>query len=449
VSSEPSVERNESEGVIPLSLDEVEQLCPGRLVRARWADEAAGVQIDSRRIDEGDLFVAVGRGGDFRDHAFARGAAAVLLPDDAHAALAALGRAVRDRSQARIVGITGSVGKTSTKDILAALCRPHARTVAAEASYNAELGVPLTLSRLEADTEICVLELAMRGFGQIAALCAIARPDLGIVTTVAPAHLELVGSLAGVARAKAELLAALPEGAIAIVPTAAPELEEHLRSDLDVRRFGAGGDAEVTLWERTDEGSRVTFEVRDRTVTLDLNVTARHHGENALAALLAYDALGLPLAKAQAGAAAIELSRWRGDEVPLPGGGLLINDAWNASPLSMRAALEHLVERADGRRTVAILGAMAELGPDAPAYHREVGEQAREAGVDALLAVGGLAGGYVDGAGFGESVPDVSGALARIETLVRPGDCVLVKASRAVGLEAVAEQLGRLGKVPA
>jgi UDP-N-acetylmuramoyl-tripeptide--D-alanyl-D-alanine ligase len=424
--------------MIPLTLDEIEQLCPGRLVRGRWTDEATGVTIDSRRVEEGDLFVAVGRGADFRDHAFARGAAAVLLPEDAHAALAALGRTVRDRSGARIVGITGSVGKTSTKDILAALCAPHARTVAAEASYNAELGVPLTLCRLEADTEICVLELAMRGFGQIAALCAIARPDLGVVTSVAAAHLELVGSLAGVARAKAELLTALPQGAVAIVPSPAAELE--------VRRFGPGGDAEVTDWARTDEGSRVTFDVRSRTVTLDLNVNARHQAENALAALLAYDALGLPLGDAQAGAGTVELSRWRGDEVPLPGGGLLINDAWNASPLSMCAALEHLVERADGRRTVAILGDMAELGPHAPAYHREVGEQIRAAGVDSLLAVGGLAGGYVEGAGFGDSVTDVAAALTRAETLVRPGDCVLVKASRAVGLEAVAEALE---KVPA
>jgi UDP-N-acetylmuramoyl-tripeptide--D-alanyl-D-alanine ligase len=427
--------------MIPLALGEVEQLCPGRLHRAGWADEATGVQIDSRRVEEGDLFVAVGSGADFRDHAFARGAAAVLLPEDAHAALAALGRAVRGRSGARVVAITGSVGKTSTKDILAALCRPHATTVAAEASYNAELGVPLTLCRLEGDTEVCVLELAMRGFGQIAALCSIARPDLGVVTSVAPAHLELVGSLEGVARAKGELLAALPPGAVAIVPAGATELSEHLRADLDVRRFGDGGDARVTEWERREEGSRVTFDVRGRTLRLDLNVGARHQAENALAALLAYDALGLPLDEAQAGAAAIELSRWRGDEVALPGGGLLINDAWNASPLSMRAALEHLTDIAKGRRTVAVLGDMAELGPEAPAYHREVGVQAREAGIDVLLAVGGLAGAYVDGAGFGETVPDIAGALERVDELVRPGDCVLVKASRAVGLEAVAEHL--------
>ncbi len=425
--------------MIPLALDEIEGL--GRLARAGWTDEATGVHIDSRRVEEGDLFVAVGAGADFRDHAFARGAAAVLIPDDAHAALAAIGRAVRDRSSARVVGITGSVGKTSTKDILAALCRPHARTVAAEASFNAELGVPLTLARLEADTEVCVLELAMRGFGQIAALCDIARPDIGVITTIAPAHLELVGSLEGVARAKAELLEALPPGATAVLPVS-PELDAFVPSGLTVRRFP--GDAEVVAWQPLDDGARLTADVLGRRVTLELSVRARHHADNALAALLAYEALGLPLDEAHAGAGNVELSRWRGEEVALPGGGLLINDAWNASPLSMRAAIDHLVEIADGRTTVAVLGDMAELGPDAPRFHREIGEHARAAGVASLLAVGPLAAGYVEGAGFGEAVPDVDAAREAITRLVQPGECVLIKASRALGLEALAEHLTKI-----
>jgi UDP-N-acetylmuramoyl-tripeptide--D-alanyl-D-alanine ligase len=425
--------------VIPLALHEIEGL--GRLVRAGWTDEATGVHIDSRRVEEGDLFVAVGRGADFRDHAFARGAAAVLIPDDAHAALAAIGRAVRDRSNAQVVGITGSVGKTSTKDILAALCRPHARTVAAEASFNAELGVPLTLARLEPDTEVCVLELAMRGFGQIAALCDIARPDIGVITTIAPAHLELVGSLEGVARAKAELLEALPAGATAVVPTS-PELEPLIPAGLTVRRFP--GDAEVVAWEPLGDGARLTAEVLGRRVTLELSVRARHHADNALAALLAYEALGLPLDEAHVGAGNVELSRWRGEEEPLPGGGLLINDAWNASPLSMRAAIDHLIEAADGRTTVAVLGDMAELGPDAPRFHREIGEHARATGVAGLLAVGPLAAGYVEGAGFGEAVPDVDAAREALTRLVQPGDCVLIKASRAMGLEALAEHLTKI-----
>lgn len=425
--------------MIPLALDEIEGL--GRLVRAGWSNEVRGIHIDSRRVEEGDLFVAVGRGVDFRDHAFARGAAAVLIPDDAHAALAAIGRAVRDRSSAQVVGITGSVGKTSTKDILAALCRPHARTVAAEASFNAELGVPLTLARLEPDTEVCVLELAMRGFGQIAALCDIARPDIGVITTIAPAHLELVGSLEGVARAKAELLEALPAGATAIVPPS-PELDALIPAGLTVRRFP--GDAEVVAWEPLDDGARLTADVVGRRVTLELSVRARHHADNALAALLAYEALGLPLDQAHVGAGNVELSRWRGEEVPLPGGGLLINDAWNASPVSMRAAIDHLVQVAGGRTTVAVLGDMAELGPDAPRFHREVGQHARAAGVAGLLAVGPLAAGYVEGAGFGEAVPDVDAAREAITRLALPGECVLIKASRAMGLEALAEHLTKI-----
>ncbi len=430
--------------MIPLPLDEVEALCPGRLVRAGWADQVTGVQIDSRRIEEGDLFVAVAGGVDFRDHALARGAAAALEPEDAHASLAALGRAVRDLSGARVVGITGSVGKTSTKDILAALCRPHARTVAAEASYNAELGVPLTLCRLDQDTEICVLELAMRGFGQIAALCEIARPHMGVVTTITPVHLELVGSVDGVARAKAELLDALPDGGVAVLPAAAPELDPYVAQHLDVRRFGDGGDAELLGLERTDEGMNLRVDVRGRELELELNVTARHQAENALAALLAYDALGLPLDDVQAGAGAVELSRWRGEELPLPGGGLLINDAWNASPLSMRAAIDHLVDVAEGRNTVAVLGDMAELGPDGAAYHRQIGEHLRDAGVDGLLAVGPLAADYVAGAGFGEAVPDVEAAREALARLVLPGECVLIKASRAMGLEALADHLTKI-----
>ncbi len=159
--------------MIPLPVRELEGL--GRLEPA--AEEVTGVQIDSRRIGPGDLFVAVRGGVDYLEEARKAGAAATLVPDDDFAAMAAIGRAVRDRSSADVVGITGSTGKTSTKDILAALVRPHRRTVAAEASYNAELGVPLTLARLEPDTEVLIAELAMRGFGQIRDLCEIARPD--------------------------------------------------------------------------------------------------------------------------------------------------------------------------------------------------------------------------------------------------------------------------------
>ena len=407
--------------MIPLALDEIAKLAPGRLERATWASEVTGLQVDSRRIAEGDLFVAVGLGADFRKHAFARGAAATLVPEDAFSALGAIARAVRDRSSARVVGITGSMGKTSTKDLLNALCAPLARTIAAEASYNNEIGVPLTLGRLEPDTEVCILELSMRGFGQIAELCEIASPEIGVVTNVGPVHLELVDSLDGVIRAKSELVAALPPGGTAIVPEEFPVEREDIR----VIRLGKPA---TQMNEDSTIVEGVTF-----------NFVAQHQAANAAAALAALDALGLPRPER----VDVDFSRWRGEELELPGDGLLINDSYNANPVSMRAALDYLAARAGARRRVAILGDMAELGRTAPAYHREVGEAAAELGVAELLAVGELARGYVDGAAGVPShwTPNVHEALRRLDEVVRPGDAVLVKGSRAMGLEAVAEAL--------
>jgi UDP-N-acetylmuramoyl-tripeptide--D-alanyl-D-alanine ligase len=391
-------------------------------VQAR-ADSFTGVQVDSRRVTSGDLFVAVGGGSEFVDDALAHGAAATLVPHNAFAALASIGRAVRERSSARIVGITGSMGKTSTKDILAALSTPSARTIAAEASFNNEIGVPLTLCRLEVDTEVCVLELAMRGFGQIAELAAIARPQIGVVTNVGPVHLELVDSLDGVARAKGELIAALPVGGTAIVPEDFPVS----RDDVEVVRVGAP-EAIRGEYGRTSVGG-VSF-----------NFTAQHQVQNAASALAALAALGLPRPES----VDVDFARWRGEEQELPGGGLLINDAYNANPVSMRAALTYLAERAGDRRRVAVLGDMAELGRTGPGYHREVGAAASELGVDELLAVGELARGYLEGGVPGRWVANVHDALRQVDELVRPGDAVLVKGSRAVGLEAVAAALTQI-----
>jgi len=414
--------------VIPLRLDEIAALCPGRLDAAPWADEVTGVQIDSRLIDEGDLFFAIGDGADFTRHAFARGAAATLVPADAFSELAALGSAVRGRSSARVVGITGSTGKTSTKDILAALCRPHVRTVAAEGGHNNEIGLPLTLTRIESETEVVICEMGMRGLGQIAELCAVARPEIGIITSIGPVHLELLGTVEHVAEAKAEVVASLPPDGVAVVPDE-PLLEPFLaRDDIEIRRFGPEN---IERFDRVEGGCRVAFALGDRKLELEFPFSARHQAGNAVAALLALEALGLPFPE---GRVDVELSRWRGEESPLPGGGLLINDAYNANPASMRAALEHLAEH-EGRK-VAVLGEMAELGPTAPAYHREVGELLRALGIDSVLAVGELARAY-----GGEFARDAEEAVEKIGDLVRPGDIVLVKGSRAVGLEVVAEAL--------
>lgn len=403
-----------------MPLAEVRALSLGRLEGD--VDEVTGVDVDSRRIRPGDLFVAVSGGEVFLDDARARGAVATLVADDAHAALAALGSAVRVRSDARVVAITGSVGKTSTKDILAALLRPHLRTVAAPDGFNTEIGLPLTLCRIEPDTEVVVTEMGMRGLGQIRDLAQIARPHIGVITSIAPVHLEALGSLENIARAKAELLEELPTGAVAILPDDVPELEPFVPEGLEVQRFAAPH-AEVR-----DGRTHVRWHGRD--VVFDF--TARHQAANAAAALTTAEALGIepPHEPVE-----VAFSRWRSQETELPGGGLLINDAWNANPVAMRAALAHLTERADGRRTVAILGEMAELGADAPRYHREIGEDA--VGIDVVLGVGELARGY----GPDEWVATAAEAVRVALGLARPGDATLVKGSRSVGLEVVAEAL--------
>jgi UDP-N-acetylmuramoyl-tripeptide--D-alanyl-D-alanine ligase len=320
------------------------------------------------------------------------------------------------------VAITGSVGKTSTKDILAALLRPQLRTVAAEDGFNNEIGLPLTLCRIEPDTQVVVAELAMRGSGQIRGLARIARPQLGVITSIAPVHLEQMGSLANIAGAKAELLEELPAGAVAVLPEDAPELEPFVPVGLDVRRFGPP-DVEVR-----DGRTRLRWRGRD----VVFGFAARHQAANAAAALTAAEALGV---EPPSEPVEVVFSRWRSQETDLPGGGLLINDAWNANPVAMRAALAHLRERASGRRTVAILGDMAELGSEAPRYHAEIGEDA--AALDVVLGVGELARSYQPDEWAATAAEAVETALA----LVRPGDAILVKGSRSVGLEVVAEAL--------
>jgi len=374
-----------------------------------------GVEIDSRRIRPGELFVAVGRGADHLDDARRRGAAATLVPDDAFAALAAIGHAVRERITAQVVAITGSVGKTSTKDILTALLRPQANVVAAEDGFNNELGLPLTLCRVEPGTDVVVTEMGMRGAGQIRALAKIARPQVGVITAIAPVHLELLGSIENIARAKAELLELVE---VAVLPEHAPELEPFVPNGLDVRRFG---EPEVEI----RDGHAIVNGV-------EFSFGARHQAANAAAAIVTLDALGYAR---PAGPVDVQFSRWRSQEHELPGGGLLINDAWNANPVAMQAALAYLHERASGRRTVAILGDMAELGPEGPRYHEEIGRAAGTVAV--VIGVGELARGYEPDAW----APTAAAAVDLARELVRPGDAVLVKGSRAVGLEVVAEAL--------
>jgi UDP-N-acetylmuramoyl-tripeptide--D-alanyl-D-alanine ligase len=414
--------------------------------------EVTGIATDSRDVRAGDLFVALAgtraNGGAFVDAALAAGAAAALVPrdnegprrvhvDDPLLALGRIAALVRERSTTRVVGITGSTGKTSTKDVLRALLEPHVRVVASLENQNNELGVPLTVCRTEGDTEVVVVEMAMRALGEIAYLAEIARPDVAVITSVGPVHLELLGTIERVAQAKAEILHHLTPGGVAVVPAGEPLLAPHLAAHTGrVVEFGETDDADVRLvsFSRNGGGGEAEIAVHGRTLMVPVNFTSRHDALNLTAAAAVYDALGLPVDEIVRGAGSVRFSRWRGEEIELPGGGLLIADCYNANPTSMAAALRHLADVADGRRTVAVIGDMAELGRGGPAHHEEVGALAADLGIGLVVAVGELARG--DGGIWFATRDD---ALEQIGDVLEPGDVVLVKGSRSMGLETIVE----------
>jgi UDP-N-acetylmuramoyl-tripeptide--D-alanyl-D-alanine ligase len=345
-------------------------------------------------------------------------AGAVIAADDPLAALQRLATAWRRALGCPVVGITGSVGKTSTKDILAAMLSQHLRTVANRENLNTEIGLPMTVLEAPAGTEVLVLEMGMRGHGQIAELTAIAEPDVGLITAVAPVHLELMGSIEAIAAAKAELVAGLRPGGTAIVPAGETLLDAHRRDDVTTITFGPGGD------------------VDELPATLQLPFTSAHMRRNALAALAAARAVGVE----PDGLLDVALSSFRGQRIDLPGDIVVVNDCYNANPMSMRAALDDLAASASGRR-VAVLGDMLELGPDEGRFHAEIGAHARAAGVDLLIAVGPRAAHFADGYGEVIALPDARAAAAAVPGLLAPGDTVLLKGSRGVGLEVVARAL--------
>ncbi len=447
--------------MIPLTLAETAAVCEGRLETDDPKAEVRRVCTDSRRARPGDLFVALRGenfdGDEYAAAALAAGAAAVVvrsqtaagLPagaarivvDDGLRALQALAAAVRRRSGVKVVAITGSAGKTSTKDILAALLRPVARTVATAANLNNEIGVPLTLLEIEPDTEVVVAEMAMRGRGQIRELARVALPDIGVITNVAPVHLELVGTVEDVAAAKAELIEELM-GGTAIVPLDEPLLERHLhRHRGRVVTFGAPeADVHVVAEERRGESTHVLLDAFGRRARMDFSFTGGHYLHDALAAVAAFVELGYRLDQAAEGAAQVAFSDLRGAVSALADGGLLLNDAYNANPVAMKAAVDHLVAIADGRPPVAVLGDMYELGAGADAYHRAVGEHCAAAGVR-VVAVGELARGYLTGAPDEHWLPTVDECLAALPEIVPPGSAVLVKGSRLMRMERLAEAL--------
>ncbi|WP_028925710.1 UDP-N-acetylmuramoyl-tripeptide--D-alanyl-D-alanine ligase [Pseudonocardia acaciae] len=465
--------------MITMTLAEVAAAVDGRTHRAAGTEPVTGsVEFDSRKVTPGGLFVALPGervdGHDYAAAAHAAGAAAVLAAravdapavlvgapgeDPERAVLGALSRlaahVVRRLPGLEVVGLTGSSGKTSTKDLVAAVLRRLGPTVAPPGSFNNEIGHPWTVLRADEHARHLVLELAARRVGHIAALCTVAPPRVGAVLNVGSAHLGEFGSPEAVATAKGELVEALPaapDGGVAVLNADDPRVAAMAaRTEARVVTFGSSGDlraVKVTL----DEAGRPRF----RLVTpageaeLGLRLVGAHHVGNALAAA----AVGLELGAgldlvADVLATAEPASRWRMEVIDRPDGVTVINDAYNANLESMRAGLEALAAVAGGRRRCwAVLGTMAELGEITPAAHEEIGGLAARLGVRCLVAVGtgGDAESYRAGyrAGDGEEsivVPDVAAAMEVLQERLRPGDVVLVKASRSAGLERIAAGL--------
>ncbi len=364
----------------------------------------------------------------------------VLVVEDPLAAMHSLAREYRRELGARVVGVTGSVGKTSVKDIARALLpgRVHANPQ----NFNTEIGLPLTILEAPGDTDVLVLEMAMRGKGQIAELAAIAEPEVAVITNVGPVHVELLGSVEAIATAKAEILDDLPPGGTAVAPVEAGALEPHLERAPRLLGFGPGADVEATEVRVEDGVTEALVRTPVGSERFHFPFTEAHNLTNALAAIAAGVALGADLGGMADRAADIGFSRFRGERLELPGGIVLVNDCYNANPVSMRAALDHLATLG-AERSVAVLGEMGELGPDSPRYHREVGEHARAAGIDFVIGVGLPARDYDPD----ELVADPNEAAELLAARLEPRDAVLIKGSRSAGLETVAEQLPELVEV--
>jgi len=415
---------------------------PGDLFFGLRGENADGSRYAPDAIEAGAWGVVVSRAGKTHpaadvteDRGFA--GAWVFVVAEPLVALQGLARAWRRALGARVLGITGSVGKTSVKDIARSLL-PGAVHANRE-NLNTEIGLPLTVLDAAAGTDVLVLEMAMRGAGQIAELAAIAEPEVAVITNVGPVHVEPLGSVAAIAAAKAEVLAALPASGTAIVPAAAGELESHLDKAPNLLRFGPGGDVHAAESCVVDGVTEARIETPAGSALFHFPFAEAHNLENALAAIAAGVALGAPLGEMADGAANISFSRFRGERLDLGDGIVLVNDCYNANPVSMRAALGHLASLGGGRR-IAVLGEMAELGRGAPQYNREVGESSRAEGIDLLVGVGKPSRDYDPD----ELVGTPEEAAELLAAQVEPGDIILVKGSRSAGLEAVAEVLEEL-----
>ena len=446
--------------MIPLSIAEIAAVTGGTVAGDSAVTVTAPAVLDGRQAEPGGLFVALtgqrADGHDYAGQAGRAGAVAVLgsrptnLPtvivEDAQAALQALAAhvAARLRYGLTVAGVTGSRGKTSTKDLLAAVLSSAAPVIATAGSLNNELGVPLTMLRASAATRFLVLEMGARRIGDIAALTGLAAPDIAVVTNVGHAHLSHFGSPAAIARAKGELVQGMAPGGTAVLNADDPRVAAmRALTDGPVLTFGHAEHADVQVTSLTlDRLARPSFTLRtaDASAPVALPLVGAHQALNASAASAAGLAAGVPLDVATAALATASLSKWRLELRDLASGATLLNDSYNADPDTARAALDALVA-IEGRRRIAVLGEMLELGDDSDAEHRAIGQYAASR-ADVVAAVGEAARPIADGAG--DRAVALAGNDAAIEWLrgyLCVGDVVLVKASRAAHLDEVAAAL--------
>ncbi|MEU5045570.1 UDP-N-acetylmuramoyl-tripeptide--D-alanyl-D-alanine ligase [Streptomyces griseorubiginosus] len=446
--------------MIPLGLGEIAEIVGGKAAGDTFVNVTAPAVLDSRRAEPGGLFVAFAGehadGHDYVEQAGRAGAVAVLgsrptpLPtvvvEDVRSALQTLAAHVVDRLRdgLTVVGVTGSQGKTGTKDLLGAALSAAGPTVATIGSLNNELGVPLTMLRTRADTRFLVLEMGARHVGDIAALTGLVAPDIGVVLHVGVAHLGAFGSRAAIARAKGELLEGLAPGGTAVLNADDPRVAAmRALTDGPVSTFGRAAHADVRALDLVlDRYGRPSCTLRTRTASAQVRLPhiGAHQVSNASAAVAAALAAGVPLDVAAAALETAPLSPWRMEPRDLACGATLLNDSYNANPDSARAALDALAAVEGGRR-IAVLGEMLELGDDSDAEHRAVGAYAA-ARADVVAVVGEAARPIADGAGERAVVlADRDAAVDWLRGRLTSGDLVLVKASRGARLDEVAAAL--------
>ncbi len=448
-----------------LAVSDIVSATGGRLVLPPGASAPAvvsGVTTDSRTAGPGHLFVALrgphADGHEFVEDAVARGAVLsvvagapaaagpALVVADPLRALGAIAALYRRALPATVVGITGSVGKTTTVGLCADVLAVRFNAARSAESWNAELGVALALLRLDEGVEVAVIEMAMRGLGQIRDLVEMALPRIGAVTTIGDAHLELLGTRENIAAAKAELLEGLPPDGVAIV-NADEDLTERLVRSVrcPLVRFGLlpGADVRATEIRCTPDGCAFVLDIRGQQGDVTLSLPGTHQVRNALVAAAAGHALGLGVGEIAAGLARSRQAKMRQEIVRL-GEMLVVDDTYNASPQSMQAAFDVVVLAGRSRRRVLALGEMLELGPDSPEFHRRVGRQAAELLPALLLAVGPSARWYLEGAAEAGLAPGAAAwaetteeAIPLLRQAVRPGDVVLIKGSRGIEMERV------------